>query len=646
MLGPSASAVCAFLLSVCMAFAGHAAEPRFHVPTSPSHFGRFFHVAKTGSDEKGDGSRGNPFRTINRAASALEPSDTVVVHGGVYREAVTLKVQGHPYVPEALMRFVAAEGEKVWIRGSDVFSAQWESVGEDVWRAPLPDGLFAAGSYNPFALDIDFNNAAPVRPGRADAVRGEFWIDGVCGLSRACGEPLSAVGDFHVTTDGRTVEMRFPQGRKPADCEIEISRRKQCFVSTFEGTAFYEVVGIDVGHAVEPGAFDGPRRRIVRSNAQSGVTIQRDYAAPPSGLAFSIPFSGQIARISDDSIVGAIFRPRVADRLTLDAFTCVEAKGSPDGTKWTASERLCTGKLVSYFYDCNDRRLYNFWTENKNEGPVAIMSGMWDVVLRTSSNDGVTWSEKTVVPAPGEVCFDMIRLLDGTVLLPTTKNVGEKYGVCGHSDFYANLGRWENSKLVWTRGEAVHVEPEESDGGLAEPHVAQLSDGRLVALLRAGSKLPREENGVGGVTSGKLMAVSEENGMTWSKPRFLRFDDGEIVYSPRSFQDLFVSEKNGRLYAILNIAEGPCWNCDPRSVLQIAEIDQKTLCVKRKTVTEIERQHDQHHWMVRYSNWRGVQDAKGDVLIFFELALAEQSPIRRGYDRSMYCYRIVLPSDK
>ena len=636
----------ALLLPAFIMLAGLAAEPKTFLPTSPAHFGRFFHVAKSGNDETGDGSFDRPFLTINRAAAALAVSDTVVVHGGVYREAITLKVKGHPYVPEALMRFVAAEGEKVWIRGSDVFSAQWESVGEDVWRAPLPDGLFAAGAYNPFALDIDFNNAEPVRPGNGGAVRGEFWIDGVCGFSRACDDPLSAVGDFHVTKDGRWVEMRFPSGCKPVDCEVEISCRKQCFVSTFEGTAFYEIVGIDVGHAVEPGAFDGPRRHIVRRNAKSGITIQRDFAAPPSGLAYSIPFSGQLARLSDNTLVGGLFRSRVTDRLTLDATTCVEAHGSSDGTSWTKSDQLCSGKLVSYFYDRVDGKLYNFWTENRNEGPEAFVSGSWDIALRVSEDDGKTWGEKMVVPAPGEVCFDMIRLRDGTLLLPTTKNVGEKYDVWVHADFTANLGRWEDGKLVWTRGKTLHVAPEESDGGLCEPHVAQLADGRLVALLRAGSRLPREENGVGGVTSGKLMSVSKDNGLTWSKPQFLRFEDGEIVYSPRSFQDLFVSEKNGRLYAILNIIDGPCWNCDPRNVLQIAEIDPKTLRVKRETVTEIERLHDQHYWMVRYSNWRGVQDAKGDVLIFFELALAEQSPVRRGYDRSMYCYRLILPSAK
>lgn len=624
----------------------HASEPKTHLPTSPLHFGRFFHVAKTGSDETGDGSCARPFRTINRAASTLEVSDTVVVHGGVYRETVTLKTNGHPFCPEAMIRFVAAEGEKVWIRGSDVFTSEWSPVAEDIWRTSLPEALFAPGAYNPFALDIDFNRADSVRPGSGVAVRGVFWIDGVCGLSRACDEQLASPGDFHVSEDGRFVEMRFPHGRKPADCEIEISIRKQCFASSFGGTAYFEVAGIDVGHAVEPGAFDGPRRRIVRRNAKSGITIQRDFAAPPSGLAYSIPTEGQIARLSDDTLIGALARPQVMDRFTLDGFRSTEVRWSPEETGWRDCERLPAGQTMSYFYDRADGRLYNFWTESVDDGPDGLVSGEWNVALRVSTDGGASWDEKTFIPASGEVVFEMIRLRDGSLLLPSTRNVAKKYGVWHHGDFNTNHGRWENGRLVWTRGETLHVEPEESECGLDEPHVAQLTDGRLVVLLRAGARLPTEEKGVGGLTSGKLLSVSADNGMTWSKPRFLRYDDGRIVYSSRSYQDLFVSEKNGRLYAILNISSKPCLDCDPRNVLQIAEIDQETLCLKRETVTVIVRQHEQHHDLVRYSNWRGVQDAKGDMLIFFELGMSQLCPIRRGYDRSLYCYRIVLPSGK
>ena len=43
-----------------------------------------FHVATAGSDAK-DGSKANPFRTINRAATVAQAGDTVVVHAGEYR---------------------------------------------------------------------------------------------------------------------------------------------------------------------------------------------------------------------------------------------------------------------------------------------------------------------------------------------------------------------------------------------------------------------------------------------------------------------------------------------------------------------------------------------------------------------------------
>ncbi len=87
--------------------------------------------------------------------------------------------------------------------------------------------------------------------------------------------------------------------------------------------------------------------------------------------------------------------------------------------------------------------------------------------------------------------------------------------------------------------------------GLDEPHGAILPDGRILVLLRAGARLPGD--GIPGVTSGKRYSISRDNGASWSRPEFLRYDDGGTVYSPRSFQDLFVSRRNGKVYAVLSI---------------------------------------------------------------------------------------------
>ena len=60
--------------------------------------------------------------------------------------------------------------------------------------------------------------------------------------------------------------------------------------------------------------------------------------------------------------------------------------------------------------------------------------------------------------------------------------------------------------------------------GLDEPHGAILPDGRILVLLRAGARLPGD--GIPGVTSGKRYSISRDNGASWSRPEFLRYDDG------------------------------------------------------------------------------------------------------------------------
>ena len=106
------------------------------------------HVATTGSDDA-DGSAQRPFRTINRAAAAARPGDTVVVHAGEYREWVTPRRGG--LSDTRRITYTAAEGEHVVIKGSERITG-WESDGGTVWRASVPNALF--GDFNPYAEEI------------------------------------------------------------------------------------------------------------------------------------------------------------------------------------------------------------------------------------------------------------------------------------------------------------------------------------------------------------------------------------------------------------------------------------------------------------------------------------------------------------
>ncbi len=74
------------------------------------------HVATDGDDSK-DGSESSPLRTISRAADLARPGDTVLVHGGEYREWVRPRRGGLSATRR--ITYQAAPGEHVVVKGSE-----------------------------------------------------------------------------------------------------------------------------------------------------------------------------------------------------------------------------------------------------------------------------------------------------------------------------------------------------------------------------------------------------------------------------------------------------------------------------------------------------------------------------------------------
>ncbi len=92
-----------------------------------------YHVSVEGHD--GDaGTADRPFRTIQRAADLVRAGDTCVVHGGVYRETVTLTATGVEGKP---IRFAAASGEYVRIKGTDPITGDWSIDEGAIYRVPV-----------------------------------------------------------------------------------------------------------------------------------------------------------------------------------------------------------------------------------------------------------------------------------------------------------------------------------------------------------------------------------------------------------------------------------------------------------------------------------------------------------------------------
>jgi hypothetical protein len=100
--------------------------------STASTSGTTYYVAPNGSDDN-DGSLQNPWKTIQKAADAVQAGDTVYVRGGVYRDRVTLNSSG---TPDARIIFRAYPGEQPIIDGSKP-TGEWTHYSGEIYRASV-----------------------------------------------------------------------------------------------------------------------------------------------------------------------------------------------------------------------------------------------------------------------------------------------------------------------------------------------------------------------------------------------------------------------------------------------------------------------------------------------------------------------------
>jgi alpha-N-arabinofuranosidase len=94
---------------------------------------RELHVSVDGDDASA-GHSSRPVKTIMAAARLAQPGDTIVVHGGTYRERVTPPRGGESETRRIV--YEAARGETVIIKGSEVIR-DWKPFLPGVWKATV-----------------------------------------------------------------------------------------------------------------------------------------------------------------------------------------------------------------------------------------------------------------------------------------------------------------------------------------------------------------------------------------------------------------------------------------------------------------------------------------------------------------------------
>lgn len=263
---------------------------------------REFHVAKTGSDQN-DGSAASPFLTINKAAMVLRTGDTVIVHEGIYREWVQPRNSGADEYSRIV--YMAAPGEEVWIKGSEVVTG-WVRQGKtDVWKVVLPNSFFK--DFNPFAEPLVGDWLSQTN----DAyVVGEVYLNNVSlfqsitreGVDNPVipqntrkAEQAKRAWYVEVTDTETTIYANFGAGVNPNKELVEVNARPACFFPALPGVNYITVKGFHMSAAATnwapPTAFQqglvGPHwskgwvieDNIISNSKCVGICIGKDRAS-------------------------------------------------------------------------------------------------------------------------------------------------------------------------------------------------------------------------------------------------------------------------------------------------------------------------------------------------------------------------------
>lgn len=216
------------------------------------------HVSPDGNDSH-SGTAKSPLLTISRASNLAAPGDTVVVHEGVYRERVAPPRGGEPGKP---ISYIAAPGERVIIKGSEIWQPEWQAESPGLYSATPDSALFDdlreeyVDSHNP--LEVELASTPWEREGRREKERGYGGDDSIvftCGQVFVNGERYREVplkdelheGHWFYESSTKKVYVHFGE-LAPADQFVELTTRRRIFAPAKRGLGYITVQGFVMEH--------------------------------------------------------------------------------------------------------------------------------------------------------------------------------------------------------------------------------------------------------------------------------------------------------------------------------------------------------------------------------------------------------------
>lgn len=204
--------------------------------------GRTWVVSRTHprADDGGPATEKAPFESISAAAQKAAPGDTVLVHAGVYRERVAPARGGEDGRP---ITYEAAPGERVVIKGSELWRPRWTAVRghPDCYAAPIETDV--VGDFNPYAT--------PLAGAPEGYTLGQVVVDGQPLKEVTTTEDLYRMaGTWMAMPGGEGLRVHFAPSRVPlGDRTVELTVRSRCFAPYKRGLGYITVRGFVMEHA-------------------------------------------------------------------------------------------------------------------------------------------------------------------------------------------------------------------------------------------------------------------------------------------------------------------------------------------------------------------------------------------------------------
>ena len=237
---------------------------------------------------------------------------------------------------------------------------------------------------------------------------------------------------------------------------------------------------------------------------------------------------------------------------------------------------------------------------------------------RENPFEGVYYGKNGIMM--GDVGSQLLRTRAGAIIIPAQAcklgpdgKLASPGGGFTYTDAVMVIGRWtEGNRLEWEIGEPIAGDPARSTRGMIEPTLAELSDGRILCVMRGsngGSKDAQYK-----IPSYRWFSVSEDGGHHWSKPEPWTHEDGAPFHSPSSMSQL-LTHSSGKVFWLGNMHTSNCRGNHPRYPLVIGQVDEGSLCLLKATLLTIDTKKPEED-DINLSHWWGLEDREtGDIVV-------------------------------